>query len=108
MGILTKLFLLTTALCTFIVAAILIGQMIFFKSFYVDKKTTELQLQMEAFQKNYLKNSRNHQELVKLKNQFYNDYNSWITVLDGNGNIKGETEFSIEIRTNPSEKSDLK
>ncbi len=107
MGILTKLFLLTTALCTFIVAAIFIGQMIFFKSFYVDKKTNEIQLQMEAFQKNYRKNSRNHQQLMKFKDQFYNDYNSWITVLDGNGNVKGENDFSIEIRTNDSEKSDL-
>lgn len=99
-GIVLKLFLLTAALCTLILITIFIGQMFFFKGFYVEKKTNDIKLNMEGFQNNYLKHSSDIQEIINLKDNFYNDYNSWITVLDANGVIKGEYDYSIEIKTN--------
>ncbi|MDC3424452.1 HAMP domain-containing histidine kinase [Aquibacillus sp. 3ASR75-11] len=101
-GLSLKLFLLTTALCTFILATIFIGQMLFFNGFYVERKTNDIKISMETFQKDYLKNSSDVKERIKLKDKFYNDYNSWITVVDANGNIKGENDFNIEVNINNS------
>jgi two-component system, OmpR family, sensor histidine kinase VanS len=98
-GIVFKLFFLTTALCTLILTSIFIGQMLFFKVFYEERKTNDIKLSMEAFENNYLRNSTDIQKIMKAKDDFYNDHNSWITVLDANGDIKGEYDFSIELKT---------
>ncbi|WP_147536170.1 sensor histidine kinase [Bacillus marasmi] len=96
-GIVLKLFLLTTALCSLILATIFIGQVVFFKGFYVERKTDKLKENMISFKENYNKNGRNTNAIIKMKDRFYEDHNSWITILDENGLIQGENEFSIII-----------
>jgi signal transduction histidine kinase len=96
-GIVLKLFLLTTAFCTLILSTIFIGQMLFFKVYYLEKKTNELIHTMKDFQKSYQKDPTNIQAIVKLKNRLATDHNTWMTILDHNGNIVGENDFNIKI-----------
>ncbi|NMD71234.1 HAMP domain-containing protein [Bacillus sp. DNRA2] len=96
-GIVLKLFLLTSALCSLILATIFIGQTMFFKGFYVERKTDELKKNMSSFKQSYVKNGKNTKAIIELKDRFYEDHNSWITILDENGLIQGENEFSFIV-----------
>ncbi len=42
-GIVLKLFVLTTALCTLILVTIFIGQTLFFKEYYASRKVDDVQ-----------------------------------------------------------------
>lgn len=47
-GIVLKLFLLTMALCMFILAVIFVGQTVFFKQFYVHQKVKDVNAALQA------------------------------------------------------------
>ncbi len=51
-GIVLKLFVLTTALCMLILATIFIGQTIFFKQYYANRKINDMKTSMKSFKKN--------------------------------------------------------
>ena len=53
-GIVLKLFTLTTALCMLILATIFIGQTIFFKQYYANRKVEDIKVNLNSFEKNYL------------------------------------------------------
>ncbi|MFO1445090.1 HAMP domain-containing protein [Bacillus sp. Bva_UNVM-123] len=99
-GIVLKLFLLTTALCVLILATIFIGQTIFFKQFYVNKKVEDLKTSIHAFEKSYLENVDDLHKIQQLERSFSEKNNAWITILDENGNLKYENDFFIEIELN--------
>ncbi len=54
-GIVLKLFLLTTALCTLILVTIFIGQTIFFKQYYSNRKVNDIKTNIQSFEKAYIK-----------------------------------------------------
>ncbi|WP_047980260.1 sensor histidine kinase [Ornithinibacillus contaminans] len=93
--IVLKLFLLTSGLCLFILAAIYIGQTIFFERFYAEKKVNQLTEAVDLFKEDY----QNHDddEAVQLEQEFYRENNAWITVLDENGNPKGMDDYYLEL-----------
>ena len=57
-GIVLKLFTLTTALCMLILATIFIGQTIFFKQYYANRKVEDIKVNLDSFEKNYLNYAR--------------------------------------------------
>lgn len=97
-GIVLKLFFLTTMLCVLILAAIFVGQTIFFKQFYVEKKVEELKADLTVFEKEYKKNSNNISAIQQLERDFSEDNNAWITILDQNGLLKYENDFFMEVQ----------
>ncbi|MBP3040815.1 hypothetical protein J9303_15090, partial [Bacillaceae bacterium Marseille-Q3522] len=99
-GIVLKLFLLTTALCSLILAMIFIGQLLFFKVFYAEKKTESLKFTMENFQKSYLKKSRDVDAVIDLKDDYLTNHNTWIAVVNDRGYIIGEHPFNLIIDFN--------
>ncbi|TCJ76791.1 UNVERIFIED_ORG: signal transduction histidine kinase [Bacillus cereus] len=101
-GIVLKLFLITTVLCMFILATIIIGQTIFFKQFYTNKKVNDVKINVNSFQKDYLKSEGNSQVNQKLEQDFYREHNTWITTLDSNGYLKNVKDFYIELKLDPS------
>ncbi|WP_018930628.1 sensor histidine kinase [Gracilibacillus lacisalsi] len=94
--IVMKLFLLTTGLCLFIILAIFVGQTLFFERFYAEKKVDQLTEAMAAFRQEYL-NIDEEDRLRQLEQDFYQEHNAWIVVLDENGNIKGTEDYFIEL-----------
>ncbi|MCZ6944914.1 two-component sensor histidine kinase, partial [Bacillus mycoides] len=87
-GIVLKLFMITTVLCMFILATIIVGQTIFFKQFYTNKKVNDVKINVNSFGKDYLKSEGNSQVNQKLEQDFYREHNTWITTLDSNGYLK--------------------
>ncbi|MBJ8099753.1 HAMP domain-containing protein [Bacillus cereus group sp. N11] len=96
-GIVLKLFMLTTVLCMLILAIIFVGQTIFFKQFYANKKVEDIKTNMRSFETGYLNSGGNSQAIQKLEQDFYREHNTWITTLDGNGSLKNVNDFYIEV-----------
>ncbi|MFF3102353.1 sensor histidine kinase [Viridibacillus arvi] len=97
-GIVFKLFLLTSMLCVLILATVFVGQTIFFKQFYVNKKVQDLETNLTVFEKEYKKNANDISKIQQLERDFAEDNNAWVTILDQNGNLKYETDFIIEVQ----------
>ncbi|MEC2863645.1 two-component sensor histidine kinase [Bacillus thuringiensis serovar kyushuensis] len=96
-GIVLKLFTLTTALCMLILATIFIGQTIFFKQYYANRKVEDIKVNLNSFEKNYLNHAGNAEEIQKLEQDFLRENNTWITTLDKNGNLKHADDFYFEV-----------
>ncbi len=69
-GIVFKLFLLTTALCLFILAIVFVGQTLFFKQMYVHQKVASVKSALEAYEQEYLNHTGNAQAMVRLDKIF--------------------------------------
>ncbi|KEK23053.1 sensor histidine kinase [Bacillus gaemokensis] len=96
-GIVLKLFTLTTALCMLILATIFIGQTIFFKQYYANRKVEDIKVNIDSFEKNYLNHVGNAEEIQKLEQDFLRENNTWITTVDRNGNLKHANDFYFEV-----------
>lgn len=97
-GIVVKLFLLTTALCLFIIAIIFFGQVVFFKQFYVHQKVEKVQAALQAYRQVYLTMAGDKHAAVRLEQDFYQKHNTWITVVDAIGYLKYTDDFYMEVR----------
>ncbi|MET7018462.1 sensor histidine kinase [Bacillus mycoides] len=96
-GIVLKLFTLTTALCMLILATIFIGQTIFFKQYYANRKVEDIKVNLNSFEKNYLLDAGSTEGIQKLEQDFLRENNTWITTLDQNGNLKHADDFYFEV-----------
>lgn len=96
-GIVLKLFTLTTALCMLILATIFIGQTIFFKQYYANRKVEDIKVNLNSFEKNYLNYTGSAEGIQKLEQDFLRENNTWITTLDRNGNLKHADDFYFEV-----------
>ena len=97
-GIVLKLFILTTALCMLILTTIFIGQTIFFKQYYANRKVNDIKTNINSFERDYLNQMGNIEEIQKLEQDFYRENNTWITTLDGYGNLKNANDFYVEVK----------
>ncbi|MHB0802828.1 HAMP domain-containing sensor histidine kinase [Bacillus thuringiensis] len=102
-GIVFKLFLLTTSLCLFILATIFIGQTLFFKQYYANRKMNDIQMNLQTFEKAYVKAEEDAKAIQKLEENFYQENATWITTLDHVGNIKYAKEYSVDIQLYPNQ-----
>ncbi|MGD2277637.1 sensor histidine kinase [Bacillus wiedmannii] len=96
-GIVLKLFALTTALCMLILATIFIGQTIFFKQYYANRKVEDIKVNLNSFEKSYLNYAGSAEGIQKLEQDFLRENNTWITTLDQNGNLKHADDFYFEV-----------
>ncbi|PEQ06318.1 sensor histidine kinase [Bacillus toyonensis] len=101
-GIVLKLFILTTALCTLILVTIFIGQTIFFKQYYANRKVNDIKTNIQSFEKAYVKAGDDAKVIQELEQNFYQGNATWITTLDSAGNIKYTSDFSLDIQLDPS------
>lgn len=102
-GIVFKLFLLTTALCIFILTTIFIGQTLFFKQYYANRKMNDIQANLSSFEKAYVKAGDDAKAIQTLEHNFYQENATWITTLDSVGNIKYANDYYVEIQLNPNQ-----
>ncbi|MBU5212848.1 sensor histidine kinase [Heyndrickxia oleronia] len=100
-GIVSKLFMLTTTLCMLILVTIFIGQTIFFKQYYANQKVNKIETSIQSFTKDYLKAGEDVPAIQKLQQDFYQENTTWITTLDSVGNIRYTNDFSIDIHLDP-------
>ncbi|EEK87085.1 hypothetical protein bcere0011_45480 [Bacillus cereus m1550] len=80
-----------------ILATIFIGQTIFFKQYYANRKVEDIKVNLNSFEKNYLNYAGNAEEIQKLEQDFLRENNTWITTLDKNGNLKHADDFYFEV-----------
>ncbi|MED1411822.1 MULTISPECIES: sensor histidine kinase [Bacillus] len=96
-GIVLKLFTLTTALCMLILATIFIGQTIFFKQYYANRKVENIKVNLDSFKNNYLNDAGSAEGIQKLEQDFLRENNTWITTLDQYGNLKHSNDYYFEV-----------
>ncbi|KKO52551.1 sensor histidine kinase [Paenibacillus sp. DMB20] len=101
-SIVFKLFLLTTALCLSILAVLFVGQTVFFKQFYVNKKASDIQRNLVAFENEYAKHRDGMQSVSKLEHDFFRKHNTWITTLDKMGSLRFASDFELQVKILPS------
>ncbi|WP_188455499.1 sensor histidine kinase [Virgibacillus oceani] len=106
-GIVAKLFMLTTLLCMLILATMYIGQTIFFKQYYANQKVEEINTSIQSFEKAYVKADGDVAAIKKLQQNFYQENQTWITTLDGLGTIKYADDFSVKIHLDRSRDKDF-
>jgi len=106
-GIVSKLFMLTTSLCMLILVTIFIGQTIFFKQYYANQKVNDIEESIQSFKEEYLKAGENVPTIQKLEQDFYQENTTWITIVDSVGNIKYANDFSVEIQLDSSRNNDF-
>ncbi|HLQ97437.1 MAG TPA: HAMP domain-containing sensor histidine kinase [Candidatus Dormibacteraeota bacterium] len=94
--IVVKLFILTSLLCMFILAAVFMGQTFFFKHYYVQKKETEIAESIDQFEREFLLDEANDARRAK-EQVFYEQTNTWITVLDEYGRTTNMGDFYVEL-----------
>ncbi|EEM26471.1 hypothetical protein bthur0003_46790 [Bacillus thuringiensis serovar thuringiensis str. T01001] len=80
-----------------ILATIFIGQTIFFKQYYANRKVEDIKVNLNSFEKNYLNYTGNVEGIQKLEQDFLRENNTWITTLDNNGNLKHADDFYFEV-----------
>lgn len=80
----------------FILAAVFIGQTFFFKHYYVQKKETEIAESIDQFEREFLLDEPNDARRAK-EQAFYEQTNTWITVLDEFGRTTNMGDFYIEL-----------
>ncbi|MBP3964768.1 sensor histidine kinase [Paenibacillus lignilyticus] len=97
-GIVTKLFLLTAALCMLILAVIYVGQTIFFKDYYANRKVNDLRAKLATFKTAYMDARGNSLAIQSLEQDFYRTNNVTITSLDHDGSFKHVNDFYLEIK----------
>ncbi|QGQ97622.1 HAMP domain-containing sensor histidine kinase [Paenibacillus psychroresistens] len=95
--IVLKLFLLTTVLCSLILASIYVGQTVFFKDYYVKQKVAEIKDSLETYQAQYEAGNGDVQTVQRLEQDFYRDHSSLLTVLDQYGSLKQANDFYLEV-----------
>ncbi|MFC4619249.1 sensor histidine kinase [Camelliibacillus cellulosilyticus] len=100
--IVVKLFLLTTALCMLILVAIFIGQTLFFKQFYANRKVDGLKTNLQTFKKAYLRHEEDNLSAQKLEQDFYREHGAWVTVLDQHGNLLNSNAFYLQVKLDRS------
>jgi len=80
----------------FILAAVFMGQTFFFKHYYVQKKETEIAESIDQFEREFLLDEANDARRAK-EQVFYEQTNTWITVLDEYGQTTNMGDFYIEL-----------
>ncbi|MBD8497978.1 HAMP domain-containing sensor histidine kinase [Paenibacillus arenosi] len=106
-GIVWKLFFLTTTLCMLILATVYIGQSFFFKQYYENRKLDDIQANIQLFERNYVNVKGNVAAIQRLEQEFYRDNNTWITTLDKHGNLRNTNDFYVEIKLDYSSNEDV-
>jgi signal transduction histidine kinase len=97
-SIVIKLFTVTTMLCLFILATIYVGQTIFFKQYYENRKVNEIQTNIQTFKSEFVNSAGDLLAIQKLEQDFYRENNTWITTLDSQGNLKNANDFYVEVK----------
>lgn len=95
--IVVKLFFLTSGLCLLILTSIYVGQTILFEDYYAHNKMKQLSKAVDSFKRDYQNLEDDEMDRQELEQQFYQENNAWITVLDKNGYIKGTNDFNVKL-----------
>ncbi|MFC8685600.1 sensor histidine kinase [Brevibacillus porteri] len=101
-GIVWKLFLLTTTLCMLILATIYLGQTIFFKLYYENRKLYNIETSIKKFGEDYVKSEGNLTAIMELEQDFYRSNNALITTLDSNGNLQNVSDSFVDVKLSDS------
>ncbi|MGP4082581.1 HAMP domain-containing sensor histidine kinase [Pseudalkalibacillus sp. R45] len=92
-----KLFIITLCMFLLVIAIFLGAQSFFIEKYYLHEKERKVASNLDHFIEDYKKRGDDFTSFQNEKTQFYEQNNTWIAVLDENGNLKNESEYFIEI-----------
>lgn len=98
-SIVFKLFAITTLFFSAFLLIFMVGQTLFFKSFYLNTKISSLKKNITAFTSLYVNNSFSDDVISKKVNEFSNDNNAQIAILDKYGDARYAPSYEITLIT---------
>ncbi|WP_080839398.1 sensor histidine kinase [Cohnella massiliensis] len=98
-GIVWKLFGLTTALCSLILAVIYVGQTLFFKEYYINRKVADIEAELRSFAEKYAVGDE--ADIAKLERNLDLNHGVWATVLDEYGNPRQTMYLETKLAEDP-------
>ncbi|MCY6484494.1 HAMP domain-containing sensor histidine kinase [Clostridium aestuarii] len=93
-----KLFIVTTVFFISFISIQLIFQSLFFEKFYINKKTNKLKIELESFQKDYIKNLKRSTQTIRIIEKFEQSNNAKIVILESNGLLNYITNYEDELK----------
>ncbi len=102
-SIVVKVFVITVLFIFLCLSIFMVGQTMFFEKIYLNMKTSRLEKSLEHFSSTYIKENWDSKVITKKINDFSNQNNAQIAILDTLGNLKYMPSFSI-ILESPDEK----
>lgn len=96
-SIVFKLFILTFGFFTLTFVLFFVGQSLFLEKFYINQKVNGVQKAFETFVDDYSKSDQSFDTVKKLKQQFFDQTNAQLILLDQNGVIQDEHNYYIEV-----------
>lgn len=98
-SIVLKLFTVTVLFFAVILCIFMTGQALFFKSFYLSMKTSDLQKNLEKFSQQYDSENWDAGAITRNINKFADQNNAQIAILDDKGNAKYTPSFEFVVKT---------
>lgn len=105
-SIVLKLFIITMVFFSLFLGIFAVGQTLFFKSFYLNLKTSRLEESMEKFSSMYMTENWDSTVTTRNINRFSDQNNAQIAVMDDKGVAKYVPVYEIVVET--SEKNKVK
>ncbi len=99
MGITGKLFIVFSLVFSLFLGAVILGQSLFFETFYLKHKISVLEKNIDNFSGAYAQETWDEQQIIEHVNEFTNKNNAQIAVLDRYGSVKYTPMYYITILT---------
>lgn len=95
-SITVRLFASMAIMFTLVLALFYIGQSMFFKQFYLNRLTDKVSTNFEVFITKYMEQEGNTPFISKLKEDFFNENNTWVAIVDSSGTIQDSVNYYIQ------------
>ncbi len=106
-SIVIKLFLITVLFMTFCFGSFIAGQTFFFEKMYQNMKISRLEKALNSFENTYSNGKWDNKAITQKINEFTNENNAQIAILDKDGMSKYMPSFSIILETGEKKKLEI-
>ncbi len=106
-SIVIKLFLITVLFMSFCFGSFIAGQTFFFEKMYQNMKISRLEKALNSFENTYSNGKWDNKAITQKINEFTNENNAQIAILDKDGMSKYMPSFSIILETGEKKKLEI-
>ncbi|MDF2987769.1 MAG: sensor histidine kinase [Eubacterium sp.] len=106
-SVVIKLFLIIVLFMTFCFGSFIAGQTLFFEKMYLNTKISNLEKALNSFGNAYTNEKWDNKAITQKINEFTNENNAQIAILDKDGMTKYMPSFSIVMETDEKKKLEI-
>lgn len=91
-----KLFVLTAVMFTLVLALVYAGQSVFFRQYYLKRTLDKVAAHFAQFVADYTSQQGDELAVMRLKERFFNDNQTWVAILDRNGTAVEREAYYVQ------------